>query len=481
MWIPRIAIVGSMVVGLGCSKDGGVLVPTGGGGGTSSTTSAGGSGGTTDSGTTTLGGSGGDTGTTTSSSSSATAGSGGSGGTTSSGGSSGGTTSTTTVVDEDQDGWSYEDGDCCDSAAAFCSDLPELVNPGAIEVPGNQVDDDCNPATLDTDPYPTCSAAALANADLANGAVVSSLKLVKAMDLCQFTQEDPALPQKTWGVIAADYLLADGSPAPAPKNIQFGVLPNFGPNVLPQYGETLAMLSSGTARREGDPGFVHPKSGPAAGQNGNFDAQTSCSAPAGYLAAHGGSLPSQCGNCMGPDCATAFDSAQLRVRIRPPTNAKGFSYRLSFYSSEYPQYVCQDYNDFFLTLLSGNVTPEIPADGNVAFDDTDQPISVNNLLFDVCLPSPGYPCQGGTLELIGNGWGGWNGSVSDGGTTGWLSNEVPLAMKPNPNPGGDPIPTGETLEIRFTLWDGGDHHVDSAVLLDRFRWSPQPVTLDTHD
>ena len=481
MQIARVAFFsGTLVLGLGCSKDG-VVLGTGGEGGTTQTTSTGGGGGTgetTTSATGGAGGSGGDTGTTTD-----TGGAGGTGGTmtTSPTGSGGGTT-TTPVVDADQDGWSVADGDCCDTDSAPCfAENPELVNPGALEIPANGVDDDCDPATLDTDPLATCSTAAQAATDLLMGAPTSAAKVVKAMDLCQFTTEDPPLSQKTWGVISAQYVLADGSAASEPKNIQVGVLPDFGPNVKPQFGETLAAISSGTARREGDPGFVHPKSG-GPGQTGSFDAETACPAAPSYVAASGGSLPSECSECMGPDCTTAYDSVSLRLRIRPPTNAKGFSYRLDFFSSEYPQYVCQDYNDFFLTLIGGNLSPQIPLHGNVAADSTGAPISVNNLLFDVCMPMAGYPCQGGTLELVGNGWGGWGGSILDGGATGWLQNDVPLALKTGPSGEDDDlVPTAEPLELQFIIWDGGDHNVDSIVLLDRFRWSIQPLVLSIHD
>jgi hypothetical protein len=409
------------------------------------------------------------------------------------------TTSTPTPIeDQDQDGWKVSDGDCCDSANAGCSDKPELVNPGALEYPGNQVDDDCNPATLDTAKYPTCSTTAQAEADIMNQTPLSSLKLVKAMDLCVTTLEAPAtLKEKTWGVISSKITLADGSEVIQPKNIQLGVLPSFGPNVLPQYGDTLAAIASGTARREGDPGYVHPQNGSQQGQTGNFNAQTTSPAPADYVAANGGQLPSPCGNCMGPNCTTAYDSVALRIRIRPPTNAKAFSYRFNFFSAEYPEFVCEDFNDFFVALLSGNSNAQIPLDKNVAFDGNGNAISVNNAFFQVCFPAVGSPpgsCSGGTLELIGNGMGGWNGSITDGGGTGWLQNDVPMLLKPNPNnpsppascepspqdPTPDCIPVVETFELQLTLWDAGDHNVDSIVLLDRFRWNLDPAALSTH-
>ncbi|HND56391.1 MAG TPA: choice-of-anchor L domain-containing protein, partial [Pirellulaceae bacterium] len=371
--------------------------------------------------------------------------------------------------------WKISDGDCCDSKFAGCSDKPELANPGALEYPGDGVDNDCNVGTLDTDPYPTCSTKTIADQDIAQQAIISSTKLVKAMDLCQFTQESPPLPQKTWGVISSKITLADGSEVVAPKNIQLGVLPSFGPNVLPQYGETMAALSTGTARREGDPGYIHPQNGPSAGQIGNYNAMTQCPAPPDYVAANGGAIPSPCGNCMGPNCTVAYDSVALRIRLRPPTNAKSFSYRFNFFSAEYPEFLCEDYNDYFVALLTGDTSPDIPADGNIAFDANKNPVSVNNAFFDVCFPAVGSPpgsCSGGTLGLIGNGMGGWNGSITDGGATDWLQNDVPLGLKPNPNDPNNPdaqIPDAAPIEIQFTIWDAGDHNVDSLVVLDRFR------------
>ena len=477
----------------GGGGSGGSTTSTGGGGSTA--TAGGGTGGTPTGGT---GGTGGSTMTTggtggTGGSTMTTGGAGGTGGTGGTGGmTTGGTGGSTMTMDpnadEDGDGWGPLDGDCCDSKFAGCSDKPELVNPGALESPGNGVDDDCKPATLDTDPYPTCSPKTQADMDIANQAALSSLKLVKAMDLCVTTLENPAtLKDKTWGVISSDITLADGTKVPvAPKNIQLGVLPSFGPNVNPQYGETMAAISTGTARREGDPGYVHPQNGTMMGQTGNYNAATSCSAPPEYVAANGGQIPSPCSSCMGANCTTAFDSVSLRVRIRPPTNAKSFSYRFNFFSAEYPEFLCEDFNDFFVALINGNSNDQIPADKNIAFDANGNAVSVNNAFFQVCFPAVGAPpgsCSGGTLELIGNGMGGWNGSITDGGATGWLQNDVPLLLKQNPNNPNDPtdqIPVVETFDLDFIIWDAGDHNVDSIVLLDRFRWNLNSAALSTH-
>jgi hypothetical protein len=390
-------------------------------------------------------------------------GAGGEGGQGGTGGGQGGQGGGEPPPDQDQDGWTVLDGDCCDNSIK-CS-KPEGVNPGAFEYLGNGIDDDCDPTTPDDVPPADCAGAPLS-------VPTSSLKLVKAMDLCQFTAESPPLAQKKWGVISSALLLADGSSAQLPKDMQVGVLADFGPNVLPKKGPTMASLSTGTARAEGDPGHVYPQSGsdPAV-QKGNYDAGTVVSAPSKYLEANGNKLPSpaSCPDCNGPDCTKAFDSVNLKMRIRVPTNAKSFSYRLKFYSAEYPEYVCGEFNDFFVTLLKSNA-PGIPADKNIAFDAAKNAVSVNNAFFEICFPSLALPqstCPSGTLELIGTGMGGWNGDIRDGGGSVWLVNEAPV------------VP-GETIEIEFITWDAGDHNVDSTVLLDNFRWGLSPTEVGTH-
>lgn len=445
-------------------------------GSTTTSTAEGGAGGaggvpTTSSSTTSLsGGSGGTGGTTASGGAGGSGGSGGAGGTTASGGGGGAGGSTTTSgsttsggagdLDQDGDGWTPNQGDCCDTTNV-CQ-KPELVNPGAFEYLGNGVDDDCDPTTLDGVLPDDCGGSPLQTP-------TTSDALLRAMDLCRATTEDPPLPQRTWGVISSELVLADGTAAP--HDLQVGVLGAYGDNVTPKRGATMAAISSGTARAMNDPGFVHPKKGKLPGQDGNFDAGTTSGAPADFLAQHGGNMPSGCGPaCVGDECSKAYDSVNLKARIRVPTNAKGFSYMLKFYSAEYPQYLCQEFNDFFLTLVDSQLVGQpnqIPLDKNIAFDSTKSLVSVNNALLDVCVSQGGVTCSNQT-ELIGTGMGGWDSALDDGGGTQWLTNDAVAAP-------------GETMEIRFIIWDAGDHNVDSLVLLDKFTWKLEAAGVGVHN
>jgi hypothetical protein len=377
------------------------------------------------------------------------------------------------TLDQDGDGWTPAQGDCCDVPGATCKN-PELVNPGAFEYPGNGVDDDCDPTTSDTAATPLCSTAAMFT-----GLVPEDL--LRAMDLCQFADASPATPQdRKWGVIngSARFVLADGTTAlPLADAVQVGVLSGFGTYVSPKKGATMAALSSGTARAPTDPGYVHPKNGTVAGQVGNYDGGTQATIQASYLAPHNGVPPSpaSCGVACTSACDQAYDSVDLRFSVRVPTNAKSFSYDFKFYSSEFPDYVCQKYNDAFVALLSSTWKPAagqapLPADGNIAADALGNPVSVNNGFFQVCFPPLGAPagtCPSGTLDLIGNGMGGWGSDLRNGGGTDWLTNTAPV------------VP-GETIELQFVLWDAGDHHLDSLVLLDNFRWSVTASAVGVH-
>ena len=358
-------------------------------------------------------------------------------------------------LDQDGDGWTPNEGDCCD-VPTDCNN-PPFINPGAFEFPGNNVDDDCDPMTLDNAALLDCAPPRLQ-------APTAADDLIKALDLCQFVNEIAPKPQRKWGVISTSLHLADGTLAP--KDLQVGVLGGFGASVVPQAGASMASISTGTARRKNDPGFVTPQA------PNSYDAGTTATAPFVFLAAHNGVVPTaqSCPVCQGPTCDKAFDSVDLEVRLRVPTNTGSFSFRHRMFTAEYPARICAGYNDFFVALLLTTWTPPpnqmppsppLPLDRNIAFDAQKHFMSVDNATFDVCFPTAGAPpgsCPGGMLDLVGNGYGGAGNGVADGAATGWLIADAPV------------VP-GETIELEFIVWDALDHQGDALVLLDKFRWN----------
>jgi hypothetical protein len=354
------------------------------------------------------------------------------------------------VPDLDGDGWNACNGDCCEAPGAACSS-PKLVNPGAFEVLNNGVNDDCDAATSDTMAPPACST-------VADFSAVTASDVAKAMDICQTTTSNPPLPQKKWGLLSAAHRLANGNAPGATQlnnmqNWQTAILQNYGTLMLPKKGPTMAGLSSGRMRDQNDVGFVNPP---------DTDHAHDSNPPLAYLAAHGGNLPGSAG-CSGA-CASgsgANDSVAIRLSIRVPTNAKSFSYDFRFISYEYDDWKCSLFNDFYLALLTTGA-PGIPADKNISFDSLNNPVSVNNGFFDVCVPEGCYTCPAGTAELNGTGMG------TTGGATKWLTTDAPI------------VP-GETMQLDLMIFDVSDNMLDSNALLDNFRWNLATVTVGTHE
>ncbi|WP_437299812.1 putative metal-binding motif-containing protein [Sorangium sp. So ce426] len=317
--------------------------------------------------------------------------------------------------DEDGDGFTIEDGDC--------NDGDTNVNPGAVEVvitepdPSGAVpepaDEDCD-GVIDNAP-PACDRnIAPADFDAIHGA--------HAIDLC--AKASPG--DRKWGVLSAQYVRGDGSPAePSPA---VGVLDSFGPNVRPQGGTRLLVLSSGRARIAGWPGAC------------NADSCTNYGlgvAPPGF--------PQSAPGC--PPSVNIHDDIALELVIRAPTNATGYEFAFKFYTFEYPEFTVENcFNDQFVALA----TPAPPGslNGNLSFDSLGNPVSVKLSFFEVC-----EECPLGTDELEGTGFGLWD----DAGATGWLRTRAPVTG-------------GEELKLRFMIFDTGDEIRDSTALVDGFKW-----------
>lgn len=326
-------------------------------------------------------------------------------------------------VDTDGDGFTIAQGDCNDCTAQ--------MNPAAYDFPGNGVDEDCS-GKADDSPTDCDGSLALGSTDGVDGA--------KAIGLCKMQNG------QSWGLVNARYATADNQPLANfdPQGIGHGILTGFGPNVHPQEGKKLLALSSGTARQPTDSGY-QPVSG--------FDKGYSNTPPPGF--------PKESPSCPGVTSGEPHDSAALEVTVKVPSNAKSLSFNLNFYTYEYPDFICSEYNDFFVALL--NPPPAMQPDGNISFDAMGNLISVNAGFLQVCSPtSTGgktFTCPLGTSQLSGTGFDTdmFGSPVQNSAATGWLQTT-------------SPVEPGSTIKLRFAIWDSGDGILDSTVLLDNFTW-----------
>ena len=343
----------------------------------------------------------------------------------------------TCATDPDKD----DDGDSLSEAQGDCNDCDANVSPGGIEVVNADpmmaaADEDCDGMVDNVAPASCDGNLQLTDPDPKNGA--------RALDLCQFVGPD----EKKWGVLDAKYVRANGSPAGSSR--QFGLLDGFGPNVNVQLGSRMLALSSGGARTPGQPEVCTSHGCPGYGAG---------TAPPGF--------PQNAPGCA--QGTNILDDVGLELKIRAPTNATGFEYQFKFYSFEFAEYVCTKFNDQYIALV--NPPPVGSKEGNISFDNSGNPVSVNIAFFDICDPAatdfaknctsgcPPKPvpfCPLGQNELLGTNF--EKGFTSeDAGATVWLKTQSPVVG-------------GQEFTIRFAIWDTGDSSFDSTVLVDGFKW-----------
>lgn len=367
--------------------------------------------------------------------------------------------------DDDGDGWGACEGDCCDTTA--CAADPKKVNPGAFEAAGNLLDDDCD-GTMDN-PDPGC----------VTGDPADPFAYARALDICRTTTEDATGLTQRWGVISV--AITRASTAPLPNLSQAAIENDFGA-ITPRFGDSLVVLATGPAADRADPDWQPWQSG--------TDVQSGAdgSVPTSWLLANGGVFPSAPG-CPKPGGTEVNDPVMLTLEIRVPTNASSFTINSNFLSAEYPEYVCTDFNDFFIILVTSewDGVPANPKDGNLAiYTDTNGgqfPVGVNLAqgtgLFQQCVNGT-LGCAGSNTstttscvsqaELVGTGFD-EPGAACDpggivGGGTGWL------------NTTGNVLP-GEVMTLRIAIWDTSDPLFDSVALIDSFQWNIDPTVPGT--
>ena len=315
--------------------------------------------------------------------------------------------------DADGDGFTTCDGDCDD----FYVD----IYPGAFEVDGDGIDNDCDGAVDEVD-----------DCDCPNTGFYP-----EAMDVCY------GLQSVSYGGLTS----------------QQSELTDYGNAIWPRFGCQLLGLHTGTMWE--DPAQYGVDTGTVTTEWDFTGVGVDCSNP-----------PPQ-----GND--TKRNLSWMLMMLEVPANTYSFTVDFLFVSSEYAEWVCSDYNDTFEIYLESTALDPASypdhdgdgvAEGNVAFDANGKPITVNSNFFVVndCatmnyitgFSGVGYgnvpgvsqvPCYGGS------------GNTNDAGATGWLTTTAPVTP-------------GETIALKFSIWDEGDGIYDSAVFIDNFQWQPTVVT-----
>jgi hypothetical protein len=257
----------------------------------------------------------------------------------------------------------------------------------------------------------------------------------QAIEICKI-----AAGPSDWGLLSASWVLADGTTVVSLPNYELGhgLFPGFGTNVSVRKGQRLLALSSGTARQPTDPGYYEL-------DDPGFEK--------GYSGNHPDGFPKAIFTCLGscPVTGSPYDDAALEVVLRVPPKASGFAFDFKFYTTDYPDWTCSTYNDWFVAML--DPIPDGLPDGNIAFDPMGNPVRANDDLLKVCAPDDSaacYTCPLGTSELQGTGFEGHAGSS-------WLTATGPARA-------------GTEITLRFAIYDSGDYSFDSTVLIDNFRW-----------
>lgn len=346
------------------------------------------------------------------------------------------------------------DGDSDGFAAPVdCNDCDSTINPAAFDVAGNGLDEDCS-GRADDEPQ-GCDKDVPANSS-------DAMAAARTLGLCRMQTGS------SWGLTDAKWVFPDGTtssivyfdcPAGRPPHpLSHSLRESYGPKNLPTEGKKLAVLSTGLAVPGNE--TLGDQYLPATGTSPSVTMCTASKPPAGFP-----KIPQECMQSVPKPQVN--DGVALELTIKVPSNANAFAYDFFFLSSEFPVFVCQGKSDHFVALLSSKHAAT-PTDKNISFDSAGSVVSVDTAFLEVCTPvtyqGRTFACKRGPSAIEGLGFTPHDEDGQmflQGGATGWLQTRAPI------------VP-GETITIRFAIWDAQDALADSTVLLDNVHWVIPP-------
>lgn len=136
---------------------------------------------------------------------------------------------------------------------------------------------------------------------------------------------------------------------------------------------------------------------------------------------------------------SAFDYAELRVIAQVPQGSNSISYDFAFFSTEYPFYFGEEFNDMYVGWLESESWT-----GNISFDEQGNPISLNAGFLDFKDDAGSLPEFDGTC-------------MKQHAGTKWLSSTAPVTP-------------GEQITVVLAIFDLADPILDSYVFLDNWQW-----------
>jgi len=140
----------------------------------------------------------------------------------------------------------------------------------------------------------------------------------------------------------------------------------------------------------------------------------------------------------------ANDYVELRFELDVPPDVISFSYDFAFFSTEYPWYYGDVFNDMYVGWLESEAWT-----GNISFDAQGNPISLNAGFLEFQDDNANLPEFEGTC-------------MKQHAGTNWLTSTAGV------------VP-GEHITVVFAVFDLSDSILDSYAFIDNFQWGCDPT------